>query len=159
MCVLESVWEDELDDGNFIAELCVQNTFIILIMVEKPTSRPMEFCHICRKGKLYTPCGCGCIQGQYFRNEEDKGFSFFFSSLFLLKFGKTNDPLQVSYIFMLVFLGWTSCPLRCLTGFYDLLCQRLCMSSKEHLLCHLALTSLCCLLNELAKTEVQLPHH
>lgn len=34
-----------------------------------------------------------------------RGFSFFFSSLFLLKFGKTNDPLQVSLIFMLVFLG------------------------------------------------------
>ncbi len=80
MCVLESVWEDELDDGNFIAEL--QNTFIILIMVEKPTSRPMEFCHICRKAKLYTPRGCGCIHGQYFRNYEKKGFSFFFSFLF-----------------------------------------------------------------------------
>lgn len=78
---------------------------------------------------------------------------------FLLKFGKTNDPLQVSLIFMLVFLGWTSCPLRCLTGFYDFLCQHLCMSSKEHILCHLALTSLCCLLSELAKTEVQLPHY
>lgn len=65
--------------------LRVQNTFIILIMVEKPTSRPMEFCHICRKGKLYTPCGYGCIQGQYFRNEEEKGFSFFLSSLFLFE--------------------------------------------------------------------------
>ncbi len=103
--------------------LCVQNTFIILIMVEKPTSRPMEFCHICRKGKLYTPCGCGCIHGQYFRNEEKKGFSFSILS-FLLKFGKANYPLQVSLIFMLVFLGWTLCPLRYLTGFYDLFCQR-----------------------------------
>lgn len=86
--------------------------------------------------------------------KRNRGFSFFFSSLFLFKFGKTNDPLQVSLIFMLVFLGWTSCPLLCLIGFYELLCQRVCMSSKEHLLCHLALTSLCCLLSELPVTRL-----
>jgi len=82
----------------------VQNTFIILIMVERPTSRQMELCHICRKGKLYTPCGYGCIQGQYFRNEEENVFSFFLNSLFLFEIWEDKWPTAGKFNFYACFL-------------------------------------------------------
>ncbi len=96
--------------------LCVQNTFLILIMVEKPTSRPMEFCHICRKGKLYTPWAI-------LQKWREKGV-FFFNSLFSFEIWKGKLPTAGKFNFHACFLGWTLCPLRYLTGFYDLFCQR-----------------------------------
>lgn len=84
--------------------LGVQNTSIIPVMVDEPAGRPVVFCHLRRKGKLYTACGYGLIQGRYFRNEAENGLSpFHFLSQFQTQ--KTNDLPQVS-------LGLCACCLR-----------------------------------------------
>lgn len=85
--------------------LCVQNTFIILIMVEKPTSRPMEFCHICRKGKLYTPCGC--VAASMVNTSEIKrkrGFLCFSVLFFYFEIRKDKLPTAGKFNFHACFL-------------------------------------------------------